>query len=101
LKASISTSTPLFLAIGLFAMFPTAILFGELRLVSKSVWPVFILHNVINALSMPLLINGFIKVNGAMGVIFTPTNEGVFTSILFGVAGLMIYQYRMKKTANN
>jgi membrane protease YdiL (CAAX protease family) len=101
LKASISTSTPLFLAIGLFAMFPTAILFGELRLASKSVWPVFILHNVINALSMPLLINGFIKVNGTMGVIFTPTNEGVFTSILFGVAGLMIYQYRMKKTANN
>jgi hypothetical protein len=81
-------------------MFPTAILFGELRLFSKSVWPVFILHNAINALSMPLLINGFIKLNGTMGTIFTPTNEGIVTSILFGIAGLALYQYRTKKTAN-
>jgi len=97
LMSSITTSIPVFLAIGLFVMFPTAILFGELRLVSKSVWPVFVLHNVINALSMPLLINGFIKVNGPMASIFTPTNEGIITSILFGAAGLLIYQYRMKR----
>ncbi len=100
LKAAVSTSIPVFLVIGLFAMFPTAILFGELRLLSKSVWPVFILHNVINALSMPLLINGFIKVNGTMGVIFTPTNEGIVTSVLFGVAGWMLYRYRIKKLTN-
>ena len=97
LTSSITTSIPVFLAIGLFVMFPTAILFGELRLVSKSVWPVFVLHNVINALSMPLLINGFIKVNGPMGAVFTPTNEGIITSILFGAAGLVIYKFRMSK----
>jgi membrane protease YdiL (CAAX protease family) len=99
LKTSITTSIPVFLAIGFFVMFPTAILFGELRLMSKSVWPVFILHNVINGLSMPLIINGFIKLNGPMGVILTPTNEGIVTSILFGVAGWIIYQYRVKKAA--
>ena len=97
LTSSITTSIPVFLAIGLFVMFPTAILFGELRLVSRSVWPVFVLHNVINALSMPLLINGFIKVNGPMGAVFTPTNEGIITSILFGAAGLVIYKFRMSK----
>jgi membrane protease YdiL (CAAX protease family) len=100
LKSSLTTSIPVFLGIGLLVMFPTAILFDELRLLSKSVWPVFVLHNVINALSMPLIINGFIKVNGTMGVIFSPTNEGIFTSILFGVAGLMLYQVRMKKMAS-
>jgi hypothetical protein len=82
---------------GYFVMLPTALLFGELRLLSKSVWPVFILHNVINALSMPLLINGFIQVDDTLGVIFTPTNEGIITSILFGMAGWMLYQYRMKQ----
>ena len=96
LISSITTSIPVFLAIGLFVMFPTAILFGELRLISKSVWPVFVLHNVINALSMPLIVNGFIKVNGSMAPIFTPTNEGIITSILFGVAGWVLYQHRMK-----
>ncbi|MBK8618243.1 MAG: CPBP family intramembrane metalloprotease [Anaerolineales bacterium] len=96
LTSSITTSIPAFLVIGLLVLFPTAILFGELRLISKSVWPVFVLHNVINALSMPLLINGFIKVNGPLAAVFTPTNEGIITSILFGAAGLALYQYRMK-----
>jgi membrane protease YdiL (CAAX protease family) len=96
LTSSITTSIPVFLVIGLLVLFPTAILFGELRLLSKSVWPVFVLHNVINALSMPLLINGFIKVNGPLAAVFTPTNEGIITSILFGAVGLALYQYRMK-----
>jgi membrane protease YdiL (CAAX protease family) len=100
LKSSLSTSIPVFLVIGFFVMFPTAILFGELRLISKSTWTVFLLHYVLNAFSMPLLINGFIKANGAMGVIFTPTNEGILTSLLMGAAGLLLYQRRMKqKTA--
>jgi membrane protease YdiL (CAAX protease family) len=99
LNSALTTSIPVFILMGYLVMLPTALLFGELRLLSKSVWPVFILHNIINALSMPLLINGFIKVNGTLGVIFTPTNEGIFTSILFGVAGWMLYQYRMKKMA--
>jgi membrane protease YdiL (CAAX protease family) len=97
LNSAITTSVPVFLITGYIVMFPTAILFGELRLLSKSVWPVFILHNVINALSMPLLMNGFIEVKGPLGFIFTPTNEGVVTALLFGVAGWMLYQYRMKK----
>lgn len=99
LNSAITTSIPVFIIAGYIVMFPTAILFGELRLLSKSVWPVFILHNVINALSMPLLINGFIKLNGPLGFIFSPTNEGVITAILFGAAGWMMYQYRMKKQA--
>ncbi|MBL0345745.1 CPBP family intramembrane glutamic endopeptidase [Candidatus Villigracilis affinis] len=100
LESALTTSIPVFLITGYIVMFPTSILFGELRLLSKSVWPVFILHNIINALSMPLLMNGFIKVNGPLGFVFTPTNEGIITSIMFGVAGWMLYQYRMKKEAS-
>ena len=99
LESALTTSIPVFLITGYIVMFPTSILSGELRLLSKSVWPVFILHNIINALSMPLLMNGFIKVNGPLGFVFTPTNEGIITSIMFGVAGWMLYQYRMKKEA--
>jgi membrane protease YdiL (CAAX protease family) len=99
LNSALTTSLPVFLLTGYLVMFPTAILFGELRLLSRSVWPVFVLHNVINALSMPLLIHGFIKLNGPLGFVFAPTNEGVVTSILFGVAGWILYQYRMKRQA--
>lgn len=97
LNSAITVSLPVFLLMGYLVMFPTAILFGELRLLSKSVWPVFILHNVINALSMPLLINGFIHVDGPLGTIFTPTNEGLFVSLLFGIAGWFLYRRRMKR----
>ncbi len=86
-----------FLAIALFGLLPTSILFGELRLLSKSVWPVFILHSLINGLSMPLILNGFIKLNGWSGIILSPTNDGIITSILLGVAGLFLYQYRVGK----
>jgi membrane protease YdiL (CAAX protease family) len=96
LKSALLTSVPVFLAIGFFVMFPTAILFGELRLISKSTWTVFLLHCVLNAFSMPLLMNGFIKADGAMGAVFTPTNEGILTSLLMGAAGLILYQRRIK-----
>jgi len=92
-----TNSLGFFLFLALIEMFPTAILFGELRLLSKSVWTVFILHELINALSMPLILNGFIKLNGAMGIIFSPGNDGIITSILLGAAGLMLYQYRMRR----
>lgn len=96
LNSALTVSLPVFLLMGYLVMFPTAILFGELRLLSKSVWPVFLLHNVINALSMPLLINGFIHVDGPLGTILTPTNEGLIVSLLFGLTGWMLYQRRMK-----
>lgn len=98
LQTYLTTSLPVFIAIGLFDLFPTAILFGELRLLSKSVWPVFILHCVVNGLSMPLILNGFIKLNGWLGVVFSPTNDGIVTSILLGLIGLALYRYRTKNT---
>ncbi len=97
LNNAVTTSVPVFILIGYLVMFPTAILFGEIRLLSKSVWPVFILHNMINALSMPLLINGFIEVKGTLAPVFTPTNEGILVSLLFGAVGWLLMQYRLKK----
>ena len=67
---------------GYIVMFPTSILFGGLRLISKSIWPAFLLHNIVNALRMPLLINGFIHVDGPLGTTPTPAREGILTSPL-------------------
>jgi membrane protease YdiL (CAAX protease family) len=100
LENSIGTSIPVFLVLGFLSVISTSILFGELRLISNSVWPVFVLHQVVNGFSLPLIFNGFIKLNGTAGIIFSPTNEGIVTSILLSLAGWMLYQYRMKKVAN-
>jgi membrane protease YdiL (CAAX protease family) len=99
LENSIGTSIPVFLILGFLSVISTSILFGELRLISNSVWPVFVLHEVVNGFSLPLIFNGFIKLNGTAGVIFSPTNEGIVTSLLLSLAGWMLYQHRMKKAA--
>jgi membrane protease YdiL (CAAX protease family) len=96
LESAITTSIPVFIALAFFVQIPTSILFGELRLISKSTWTVFLLHQVINAVSMPLLMNGFIEVKGPLAPVFTPTNEGLIVSILFGVVGVLLYQHRVK-----
>jgi membrane protease YdiL (CAAX protease family) len=100
LESSIGTSIPVFLVLGFFSVISTSILFGELRLISNSVWPVFVLHEVVNAVSLPLIFNGFIKLNGTAGIIFSPTNEGIVTSILLSLAGWFLYQYRIKKASS-
>ena len=99
LESSITTSIPVFIALGYLVMIPTAILFGELRLISKSTWVVFALHQVINAVSMPLLINGFIEVKGPLAPVFTPTNEGLFVSLLFGITGWLLMKKRLQTQA--
>lgn len=99
LESAITTSIPVFLGLALIVQIPTSILFGELRLLSKSTWTVFLLHQIINAVSMPLLMNGFIKVNGPLAPVFTPTNEGLFVSLLFGLVGWKLMKYRLKQAA--
>lgn len=99
LESALTTSVPVFIALGYLVMIPTSILFGELRLLSKSTWTVFLLHQVINAFSMPLLMNGFIDVKGPLAPVFSPTNEGVLVSLLFGSAGWMLMKARLKKYA--
>lgn len=100
LESALTTSVPVFIALGYLVMIPTAILFGELRLLGKSTWVVFLLHQMINAFSMPLLINGFIEVKGALAPVFTPTNEGVIVSLLFGLAGWMLMKVRLSKVSH-
>ena len=94
LQAATPYGVPVFLAIGLIVLFPTAFFFGELRLISKSVWTVFLLHQIVNAVSMPLLLNGFITSNNWASLILSPTNDSIIMSLLMGLAGVWLYRVR-------
>lgn len=100
LESALTTSIPVFIAMGYLVMIPTSILFGELRLISKSTWTAFLLHQVINAVSLPLLMNGFIEVKGSLAPVFTPTNEGILVSLLFGLVGWMLIKVRLNKVGH-
>lgn len=96
LQAAAPYGVPIFLVIGLIVLFPTAFFFGELRLISKSVWTVFLLHCVVNAVSIPLLLNGFITSSNWGSLIVSPANDSILMSLLMGLAGYWIYRKRTK-----
>jgi membrane protease YdiL (CAAX protease family) len=75
-----------------------AITYGELRHASKSVWPGVIMHTAANALSFTLLSNGFVRLNGALGVILSPGTEGLAHAILFAMVGIGLYLYRTRSS---
>jgi membrane protease YdiL (CAAX protease family) len=77
-----------FILLGIIGIFPTALVLGELRLKTDSVWAPYIAHNITNALSAQLIIEGFVKFKPGAELIFSPNTDGLVMVILFWVAGL-------------
>lgn len=100
LEAHTTLSMPAFIIMAFLLLPLQALAYGELRLLSKSVWPAWLLHNIANALSLPLLSNGFVTLNmGIGGVLLSPGSEGLVYSVLMGLAGLWMYSVRMRNEA--
>ena len=76
-----------FIVIGFIGIFPTALVFGELRLKTGSVFPAYLAHNITNALSVQLVLEGFIKFKPGAALIFSPNVDGLLMMIFFWVIG--------------
>lgn len=83
-----------FIILGLIGIFPTALVLGELRLKTGSVWAPYIAHNITNALSAQLMIDGFFKFKPGMDLIFSPNTDGVIMIVLF--LGIGFWMMRKK-----
>ena len=93
-----SLRVPAFILLSFCVLPFQALAYGELRLVSKTVWTTWLLHNVANAISLPLLANAFISiVDGTTGVLLSPGTAGILYSLLMGVIGYGLYRYRTSK----
>jgi hypothetical protein len=93
-----SLALPAFILVAFLVLPFHALAYGELRLLSKSVWPVWLLHNIANAISLPLFDEGFVDVNsGFAGVLLSPGTDGIVYSLLMGLVGLWLYQVRRRK----
>jgi len=101
-RAVLEANTPLnvttFILVA-FTLLPLhAVTYGELRRVSKSVWPGVLMHTLANAISFTLLSNGFVALNGGLGVILSPGTEGIAHAILFALVGIGLYHYRTRSS---
>ena len=98
LQAHTTLDVPAFILLAFLVLPFQALAYGELRLVSKTVWTTWLLHNVANAISLPLLSYAFITQAGRFtGVLFSPSTAGILYSLLMGLVGYGLYRYRMSK----
>jgi len=100
LEASTQLGLPTLIVTALALLPLHAITYGELRRLSQSVWPGVFMHTVANALSATLVAQGFVALNGPLGVIFSPGTEGIIHGLLFGLAGLALYWYRTRSASS-
>ena len=84
-----------FIAMGLIGIFPTALVYGELRLKTGSLWPAFLAHNVINALSPQLVMEGFVNLKPNTELLFSPGLDGLLMMAFFWVLG--VWMLRKKR----
>lgn len=72
-----------------------AILHGELRLLTGSIWPAWALHTVSNVISMLLLTSGYVVINGSWGFVLSPGTAGLVYAVVLALVGLVIYRQRV------
>ena len=85
-----------FIPIAIVAMVSWAIVFGEIRLLTNSVWPAVLMHMVEDAFVNPLLLDGYIRITPGMEWLVSP-GIGVLSIIFFTAIGVVLRQMRKRK----
>lgn len=98
LQAHTPLSLPLFILSAFLVLPFHSLAYGELRLLSKSTWTTWLLHNFGNAISLTMISNGFVTLSqNFSGVLFSPGTEGILHSLVMGLIGFGLYKFRMSR----
>jgi len=98
LQKSTGLGMDTFLLLGLVGIIPTAIVYGELRLWTNSVWPALIIHVTANVFFDTLILLKFFSFSSASNeVLFAPGLYGVIVIAINTAAGVWLYRQRMQK----
>ncbi|MEW5828307.1 MAG: type II CAAX endopeptidase family protein [Chloroflexota bacterium] len=77
-----------FILLGFIGLFPTSLIYGEMRLKTGSLWPAYIAHNVTNAVSAQLILEGFVEISPSAEFVFSPNLDSLLMIGLFLGIGL-------------
>ena len=85
-----------FMAFGVLNLVVTSIAYGEIRLLTGSVWPLVILHTLGNALVDPLIAQGLVHLaaGNSLALLYQP----ILTLVFFLAAGIWLHQLRVRQT---
>ena len=73
-----------------------AILYGEIRIRTASVWPAILLHTMVNAIVLILLLENLVQFKGEFNVLFSPGVESILMVALTAGVGIWLYNRRTK-----
>jgi membrane protease YdiL (CAAX protease family) len=76
-----------FIVLSFLAIFPTAVVYGELRTKTASLWPAYLAHNMTNAISAQLILGGFIKFAPKSQIFFSTGPDGILMIVFFAILG--------------
>lgn len=97
LQNATTLSFGLFMFMGLLGIIPTAIIYGELRALTNSVWPAVLIHITANVFFDVLVMQKFFGFSSvAAELIFSPALFGIVVIVLNLATGLWLYRTRMK-----
>jgi len=88
LRSSASVSTAA--ACSFAGVLASAVVFGELRLRTGSIWPGVVLHTVGGALVSPLILDGHLTFSGHGDAFFSPAPNSLASILLLGLVGLVL-----------
>lgn len=87
-------SKAVFAIIAVFSMICWSVMFVELYRITKSIWPVVILHMIEDSLINHLIIGGYIAIASGKEILISPI-AGIATSIFYVIVGLLLRRNRI------
>ena len=89
----------LFLPLFFLGAIAASIVYGEIRILTNSVWPAVLMHSVGNILLNTLIGEGFVQLASGKEMIFSPGVESVLSIALMACIGVGIYLVRRRSGA--
>ena len=79
------------------SLLASSIVYGEIRLLSRSTWPTVLLRASLDAVSIPLILHGFISIQPSAAPWLSPDTNSIAIIILFCITGVGFHQFRTRK----
>lgn len=83
----------IFIPLALITIISYSLVFGEIRLLTNSIWPVVLMHGIEDALVNPLLVQNYIKIKSDMGFLFSP-GTSILAIVFFSLTGILLHRLR-------
>lgn len=97
IAATTTQSLATFIPLAIANLVTASIVYGELRLLTNSVWPPLLLHTVGNALVDVLVVQGFVQLVPGSDWLVSPGHQSILTLIVFALIGVGLHRARVRR----